>query len=148
MMETVATLLGAASLAAGVAVTMRRLSTRQIRSPTIPPGWLPVLSTEALTQHLGADSLIASIRVKTGLAPTNFERDYAQTIGQFMAFVQLLPASESHHHAQPGGLLLHALETAILPCICAAPRFCRRVWRRRTSSGVSIVGLSGCSWRR
>jgi len=29
-----------------------------------------------------------------------------------MAFVQLLPASESHHHAQPGGLLLHALEAA------------------------------------
>jgi integrating conjugative element relaxase (TIGR03760 family) len=78
----------------------------------IPPGWLPVLSAEALMQHLEADSLIASIRVKTGLAPANFERDYEQTIGRFMAFVQLLPASESHHHAQPGGLLLHALETA------------------------------------
>jgi integrating conjugative element relaxase (TIGR03760 family) len=112
MMEAVATFLGAASLAAGVAVTMRSLRTRQIRTPTIPPGWLPVLSAEALTQHLGADSLIASIRVKTGLAPANFERDYGQTIDQFMAFVQLLPASESHHHAQPGGLLLHALETA------------------------------------
>jgi integrating conjugative element relaxase (TIGR03760 family) len=112
MMEAVATLLGAASLAAGVAVTMSGLRARQIRNPTLPPGWLPVLSAEALTQHLGADSHIASIRVKTGLAPANFERDYGQTISQFMAFVQLLPASESHHHAQPGGLLLHALETA------------------------------------
>jgi integrating conjugative element relaxase (TIGR03760 family) len=112
MMETVATLLGAASLAAGVTVTMRGLRTRQIRTPTIPPGWLPVLSAEALTQHLGADSLMASIRLKTGLAPANFERDYEQTMVRFMAFVQLLPASESHHHAQPGGLLLHALETA------------------------------------
>jgi integrating conjugative element relaxase (TIGR03760 family) len=112
MMEAVATLLGAASLAAGVVVTMSGLRARQIRNPTLPPGWLPVLSAEALTEHLGADSLIASIRVKTGLAPANFERDYGQTIGQFMAFVQLLPASESHHHAQPGGLLLHALETA------------------------------------
>ncbi len=63
-------------------------------------------------QHLGAASLVASIRVKTGLAPANFERDYGQTMGRFMDFVQLLPASESHHHAQPGGLLLHALETA------------------------------------
>jgi integrating conjugative element relaxase (TIGR03760 family) len=112
MMETVATLFGAASLLAGVAVTMKSLRTRQIRNPTIPPGWLPVLSAEALTERLGADSLIASIRVKTGLAPANFERDYGQTMVQFMAFVQLLPASESHHHAQPGGLLLHALETA------------------------------------
>lgn len=112
MMEAVATFLGAASLAAGVAVTMTSLRTRQIRPPTIPPGWLPVLSAEALTERLGAASLIASIRVKTGLAPANFERDYGQTIGRFMAFVQLLPASESHHHAQPGGLLLHALETA------------------------------------
>jgi integrating conjugative element relaxase (TIGR03760 family) len=112
MMEAVATFLGAVSLAAGVAVTMRSLSTRQIRSPTTPPGWFPVLSTEVLMQHLGAASLVASIRVKTGLAPANFERDYGQTMGRFMDFVQLLPASESHHHAQPGGLLLHALETA------------------------------------
>ena len=112
MMEAVATFLGAVSLAAGISVTMRSLRTRQIRTPTIPPGWLPVLSAEALTQHLEVDSLIASIRVKTGIAPANFERDYGQTVGQFMAFVQLLPASESHHHAQPGGLLLHALETA------------------------------------
>lgn len=112
MMETVATFLGAASLAAGVAVMMRSLRTCQIRTPTIPPGWLPVLSAEALTERLGAASLIASIRVKTGLAPANFERDYGQTVGRFMDFVQLLPASESHHHAQPGGLLLHALETA------------------------------------
>jgi integrating conjugative element relaxase (TIGR03760 family) len=112
MMEAVATFLGAVSLAAGVAVTMGSLRTRQIQSPTIPPGWLPVLSAEALTHHLGVDFLIASIRVKTGLAPANFERDYGQTIGLFMAFVQLLPASESHHHAQPGGLLLHALETS------------------------------------
>ncbi len=112
MMEAVATFLGAVSLAAGFAVTMGSLSTRQIRSPTIPPGWLPVLSGEALTERLGADALIASIRVKTGLAPANFERDYGQTVGRFMNFVQLLPASESHHHAQPGGLLLHALETA------------------------------------
>ena len=114
MMETVATLLGASSLAAGVAVSLRGLGRQPKLAPMIPPGWLPVLSSEALTQHLGADSLIASIRAKTGLAPANFERDYEHTIRRFMAFVQLLPASESHHHAQPGGLMLHALETANL----------------------------------
>jgi integrating conjugative element relaxase (TIGR03760 family) len=50
--------------------------------------------------------------MKTGLTPINFERDYSQTLQRFMAFVQMLPASEAHHHARPGGLLLHALEAA------------------------------------
>jgi len=79
-METVATLLGASSLAVGVAVSLRGLGRRPTPTPSIPPGWLPVLSAEVLTQHMGADSLIASIRVKTGLAPANFEWDYGQTI--------------------------------------------------------------------
>lgn len=73
---------------------------------------MPVLSAEDLTQHLGSQARIDALQVKTGLTPANFERDYGQTLGRFTAFVQLVPASESHHHAQPGGLLLHALETA------------------------------------
>lgn len=113
-METIAALLGAASLSAGVAITFiaRYPRPRQASAPSIPPGWLSVLSPDALTRHLGAQALIDAIRVKTGLAPANFEQDYGQTLHRFTAFAQLLPASESHHHAQPGGFLLHALETA------------------------------------
>jgi Putative helicase. len=33
-------------------------------------------------------------------------------VGSFFEYVQMLPASESHHHAQPGGMIVHALETA------------------------------------
>jgi integrating conjugative element relaxase (TIGR03760 family) len=33
-------------------------------------------------------------------------------IASFAEFVQLLPASESHHHAEPGGLFTHTMEVA------------------------------------
>jgi integrating conjugative element relaxase (TIGR03760 family) len=114
MMATLAVLLGTASVLSGVAVALSTLGAR-IRKPPVaapPAGWMPVLAAADLTQHLGTLVQIEAIRTKTGLSPANFERDYGQTLGRFMAFVQLLPASESHHHAQPGGLLLHALETA------------------------------------
>lgn len=39
-------------------------------------------------------------------------RDVEPLIQQLSEFVQLLPASESHHHAQSGGLLIHLLEVA------------------------------------
>jgi integrating conjugative element relaxase (TIGR03760 family) len=112
MMETLAVLLGVASLAMGLVHVANGLRTRQINLSAVPPGWLLVLSPEALSRKLDAEPLIAALRAKTGLVPANFEQDYAQTLHRFMAFSQLLPASESHHHAQPGGLLLHALETA------------------------------------
>ena len=151
MMETVAALFGAASLAAGVAVTFttRGLRTQQKQETEIPPGWMPVLPEEELKRHLGTGSLLASIRVKTGLAPANFEQDYGQTVSRFMTFAQLLPASESHHHAQPGGLLLHALETAnialhlrraqVLPPGVAPEDIQRR--EHRWSFGVFLAAL-------
>ncbi len=151
MMETVAALLGAASLAAGIAFTFTvgGPRTRQKQETEIPPGWMPVLPVEELKRHLGAGSLLASIRVETGLAAANFERDYGQTISRFMTFAQLLPASESHHHAQPGGLLLHALETAnialhlrraqVLPPGVAPEDIQRR--EHRWSFGVFLAAL-------
>ncbi|MDH8576072.1 TraI domain-containing protein, partial [Klebsiella pneumoniae] len=33
-------------------------------------------------------------------------------MNRFAALVQLLPASQSHHHSIPGGLLDHSLEVA------------------------------------
>jgi integrating conjugative element relaxase (TIGR03760 family) len=114
MMETLATVLGTASLAAGLtlAYTTRTPQSRKSPIPKLPPGWLAVRSPAELVRQLETQPLIDAIWMKTGLTPINFERDYDQTLQRLMAFVQLLPASESHHHAQPGGLLLHALETA------------------------------------
>ncbi len=114
MMATLAVLLGTASVVSGVALALstRGPRIRKLPGSVLPTGWVPVLSAEQLAQHLGSQARIDALQVKTGLTPANYERDYGQTLVRFMAFVQLLPASESHHHAQPGGLLLHALETA------------------------------------
>jgi len=110
MMEVAVSLVGLVSLAAGVVVAARARSHRPTQAHEIPPGWLPVLSAQDLIQHTGAGALISSIRSKTGLAPGNYGRDYGQTITRLLEFAQLLPASESHHHAHPGGLAIHALE--------------------------------------
>ncbi|SMG61059.1 MobH family relaxase [Paraburkholderia susongensis] len=55
---------------------------------------------------------VRHIESSLGLSVESEQRDVAPLIQQLTEFVQLLPASESHHHAQPGGLLIHLLEVA------------------------------------
>jgi integrating conjugative element relaxase (TIGR03760 family) len=72
---------------------------------------LPVLDAKSLIARLEASSLIAGICAHSHSSSDNFRRHYATVIDRFLEFAQLLPASESHHHAQPGGMALHTLET-------------------------------------
>ena len=74
---------------------------------------LPVLAGRTLIPRLKVDSLIAGIRAHSHASAENFQRHYAPVIDRALEFAQLLPASESHHHAQPGGMALHSLETAL-----------------------------------
>ena len=60
---------------------------------------------------VGRGGLIAGIGDQAHASAGNFQRHYAPVINRFLEFAQLLPASESHHHAQPGGMALHTLET-------------------------------------
>lgn len=76
----------------------------------LPPGHFAVLDYVALLRQTGTLSLVGEIQQKCGFADTNFERDVLPLLQRLAEFVQLLPASESHHHAQPGGLLIHLLE--------------------------------------
>lgn len=80
--------------------------------PPCPPGFLPVLSAEDLLHEIAADPLLFRIRQALGFAPENYGIDVQPLIDAVAEFVQLLPASESHHHANPGGLLTHVLEVA------------------------------------
>jgi integrating conjugative element relaxase (TIGR03760 family) len=82
-------------------------------STLIPAGAseIPVYTAPELIHRLGLESLINSIRSKSGLTQTNFDADCLPVIHSVMELVQLFPASESHHHANPGGLLVHGLET-------------------------------------
>jgi len=75
-----------------------------------PQGQLPILPAEALFEVCGVRGLIEVIRNRLALSKDNWERDALPVLQRYAVFVQQLPASESHHHAQPGGLLIHTLE--------------------------------------
>ncbi|MDO8768921.1 MAG: MobH family relaxase [Burkholderiaceae bacterium] len=77
-----------------------------------PKNHLPILSSDDLFARTGTQGLVETIRTRMGLSPENFKTDVLPVLRQFAEYVQLIPASESHHHAQPGGLLLHTFEVA------------------------------------
>ena len=53
---------------------------------------------------------IQRIRELVGLPDKYWHTLYYKFINELAAYVQLLPASEFHHHSEPGGLLNHILE--------------------------------------
>ncbi|WP_342335260.1 MobH family relaxase [Burkholderia pseudomallei] len=82
------------------------------RSVPPSPQYLPVLGYGELIQRTGVEGMVRRISSSLGLALTSDQRDLEPLLRRLAEFVQLLPASESHHHAQPGGLLIHLLEVA------------------------------------
>jgi integrating conjugative element relaxase (TIGR03760 family) len=76
-------------------------------------GWYKVLSAADLIACIEGEEVVRKIVRATRVAPDMFERDLQPALRHFAEFVQLLPASESHHHANPGGLLAHTLETVL-----------------------------------
>lgn len=54
--------------------------------------------------------LLTHIWQRTSLPKAPFEQLYLKPIERYAELVQLLPASESHHHAYLGGMLDHGLE--------------------------------------
>lgn len=73
---------------------------------------LPVLTYAELIQRAAMQGTDRRVRDSLGLSSASEERDVVPLLQRLAEFVQLLPASESHHHAQPGGLLIHLLEVA------------------------------------
>ncbi|MDK2126257.1 MobH family relaxase [Parachitinimonas caeni] len=71
---------------------------------------LPILSFEQLVARHGLQGSINSIRQVLGFADINWQSDALPLLCGVAEYVQQLPASESHHHAQPGGLLIHLFE--------------------------------------
>ncbi|MBU9478019.1 MobH family relaxase [Burkholderia multivorans] len=82
------------------------------RSVPPSPQYLPVLGYRELIQRTGVEGMVLRIASSLGLSPESEQRDLEPLLQRLAEFVQLLPASESHHHAQPGGLLIHLLEVA------------------------------------
>jgi len=76
-------------------------------------GWYNVLSAGELIECIGGTQVIGKILKAARLAPDVFNRTLLPALQNYAEFVQLMPASQSHHHANPGGLLAHTLETVL-----------------------------------
>ncbi|WP_336331544.1 MobH family relaxase [Pseudomonas putida] len=76
----------------------------------IAEGFLLPQSAESLLEVDHRNRLLERIWQYTALSEAQFDRLYLEPIRRYASFVQQLPASESHHHAYPGGMLDHGLE--------------------------------------
>ncbi|CAO3311504.1 MULTISPECIES: MobH family relaxase [unclassified Pseudomonas] len=75
-----------------------------------PVGFLPPLPAESLLCAAHRKKLLERIWQYTALSEPQFDQLYLDPIRRYATYVQQLPASESHHHAYPGGMLDHGLE--------------------------------------
>ncbi|WP_130905570.1 MULTISPECIES: MobH family relaxase [unclassified Pseudomonas] len=73
-------------------------------------GFMLPRSAESLLAADHRRKLLERIWQYTALSEAQFDRLYLEPIRRYASFVQQLPASESHHHAYPGGMLDHGLE--------------------------------------
>lgn len=58
--------------------------------------------------------LLAQVNELAGLSAAAFQSFYQPALNVFARFVQQLPASQRHHHADKGGLITHTLEVCVL----------------------------------
>ncbi|HEC17125.1 MAG TPA: hypothetical protein ENI99_11230, partial [Sedimenticola sp.] len=118
-----------------------------------PPveGALPVLDAGTLLRP--HRSQLATIRQLVGVPRAHWEAFYATVFEAYAGFVQQLPASEAHHHAGPGGMLVHGLEVVrealklrrgrLLPPGAAAEELAARqdLWTYATATGALLHDL-------
>jgi len=76
----------------------------------VPKGLLLPESAAALLASSRRQKLLEHIWQRTSLSRAQFSLLYRAPLERYAALVQQLPASESHHHAYPGGMLDHGLE--------------------------------------
>jgi integrating conjugative element relaxase (TIGR03760 family) len=108
-------LLGGALMIVGTLLLARRglagdAVAQETNSSPAPVGELPVLGFWAIVERTGTTSLVDTLRTKLGLPAEVFEQAVQPVIEAYAEFVQLLPASESDHHAEPGGLFTRGME--------------------------------------
>lgn len=75
-----------------------------------PKGLMRPESSASLLATPRRQKLLEHIWQRTSLSRQQFTTLYRAPLERYAALVQHLPASESHHHAYPGGMLDHGLE--------------------------------------
>lgn len=78
--------------------------------PPADPDLFPVLSAAALFDKTGTSKKIEGIRALTGFHAAAFDELCRTALDAFAEAVQLAPASQAHHHAGPGGMIVHGIE--------------------------------------
>ncbi|MDF9773274.1 MobH family relaxase [Pseudomonas baetica] len=76
----------------------------------VAEGYFLPESSESLLAADHRRRLLERIWQYTALSQPQFDQLYLDPIHRYARYVQQLPASESHHHAYPGGMLDHGLE--------------------------------------
>lgn len=94
------------------AANTRASKQESLAAPDRPRSQLPIRKYRQIVQDTDTQVLIDSIERRAALSKDVFDSDCRPILKAFAEYVQFLPASESHHHAQPGGLWMHALEVA------------------------------------
>ena len=77
---------------------------------SVTPGFIEPQTVEQLLNTPRRQKLLAHIWQRTSISRNQFALLYLKPIERYAELVQLFPASESHHHAYPGGMLDHGLE--------------------------------------
>lgn len=78
--------------------------------PPKEDGVFPIMEAADLIRKTGMDGKVESIRSVSGFHNEAFDQLCLAAIYSFAEAVQLMPASQAHHHSGPGGMLIHALE--------------------------------------
>jgi integrating conjugative element relaxase (TIGR03760 family) len=75
--------------------------------------WKPVLAGSALIDLLDLSGKLRQIRELMSIPESDWKSTCVAAIHNFAEAVQLAPASEVHHHAFVGGLLVHTLDAVV-----------------------------------
>ena len=87
----------------------RRSKTLPDQAPP-PNGFLRPACGQTLLATPRRQKMLEHIWQRASLSRAQFERLYRHPIARYAELVQLLPASQNHHHANLGGMLDHGLE--------------------------------------
>jgi integrating conjugative element relaxase (TIGR03760 family) len=100
----------------------------------------PVLTGDALIELLQLHSRIAEVRDLMGLPESDWQICCMDALRNFAEAVQLAPASEIHHHAFCGGLLVHTLDAIVIALKI------RRKFSLPTGAGAERVNEAATRW--
>lgn len=100
----------------------------------------PVLSGDQLLSLLDQSHKLEQIRELMGLPAADWECCCVSAIRNFAETVQLAPASESHHHAFVGGLLVHTLDAIVYALKL------RRKYQLPVGAGAEVINAAGPRW--